>query len=201
MIIAIDPGVTHCGITVQREVSEGIVEILYRENVRGARTLKTERLKLIETQQGTRTAKIMRITDVIMGLIEHFGEPEYIVFEAPFYARRSPNAYGSLLEVIDSVKYVVGIPLSIPIALFEPSVIKKCFAKHGGTKKLGMQEALLERIEEGTVILGETVTLAGISEHEIDSAGIGYTLYNYKRVPTAVEKKNTVKKKKSKKKK
>lgn len=199
MIIAIDPGVTHCGISIMEKLECGTVKLLHRENVRGARTLKTERLKVIETQQGKRTAKIMRITDTISGLMETFGEPEYIVFEAPFYSRFSPNAFASLLEVLDSVRYVLAIPMEIPIALFEPSVIKKCFAEHGGAKKDGMLEALHKRLEDKTLLLDTDVDLTDISEHEVDSTGIGYTFFNYEKVPTASVKKNTKKAKKGKK--
>ena len=102
MILSIDPGINNCGLSVldldtQFEVKENVL-------VKNARKF-TDEEKVVETRFGNRTVKVMAIINKIKEILVKYPSIDSLIIEAPFYNALTPMAYGSLLEVIFSIKY------------------------------------------------------------------------------------------------
>ncbi|NTW91117.1 MAG: hypothetical protein HGA35_04215 [Erysipelotrichaceae bacterium] len=84
-------------------------------------------------------------------------------------------AYGSLLEVIFSIKYTIIIPNELVMKLVEPLLVKKLFAKQHMASKEVIKQFLFKKRDDGEIKI--TKEIETLSEHEIDSIAIGYVHY------------------------
>lgn len=175
MFISIDPGINFCSVVVIEPGKEFLVkESILVKNVRKF----TEEEKEQEKQYGSRTVKVMAIIKTLEEQVDKYN-PDFIVIEAPFYNSLTPSAYGSLLEVIFAVKYLVTLKRDLKIHLMEPRLVKKFFTENGNAAKQMMKEYLTKKLNNKDIILESHIEEETLSEHEIDGIAIGYTYWTY----------------------
>ena len=167
-MLSLDPGIAFTGISIN-DTSEGfrVVETYIVKNNRAF----TPEEKVIEKSQGPRAVKLLAIINKFKSLLERFNI-EMIVIEAPFYNALTPQAYGSLLEVVFGLKYSVLVPMDLKYRLIEPTLVKKLFTSHGMAKKELMKQFLISKIATGEIKMDKSIE--SLTEHEIDSIAIGY---------------------------
>ena len=167
-MLSLDPGIAFTGISIN-DTSEGF-RVVETHIVKNNRTFTPEE-KVIEKSQGPRAVKLLAIINKFKSLLEDFNI-EMIVIEAPFYNALTPQAYGSLLEVVFGLKYSVLVPMDLKYRLIEPTLVKKLFTSHGMAKKEMMKQFLISKIATGEIKMDKPVE--SLTEHEIDSIAIGY---------------------------
>lgn len=166
--LSLDPGIAFTGISIN-DTSEGF-RVVETHIVKNNRAFTPEE-KVIEKSQGPRAVKLLAIINKFKSLLERFNI-EMIVIEAPFYNALTPQAYGSLLEVVFGLKYSVLVPMDLKYRLIEPTLVKKLFTSHGMAKKEMMKQFLISKIATGEIKMDKPVE--SLTEHEIDSIAIGY---------------------------
>ena len=166
--LSLDPGIAFTGISIN-DTSEGF-RVVETHIVKNNRSFTPEE-KVIEKSQGPRAVKLLAIINKFKSLLEDFNI-EMIVIEAPFYNALTPQAYGSLLEVVFGLKYSVLVPMDLKYRLIEPTLVKKLFTSHGMAKKEMMKQFLISKIATGEIKMDKPVE--SLTEHEIDSIAIGY---------------------------
>lgn len=169
-ILSIDPGINYCGLSVLT-LESGVLNIEETKLIKNIRKF-TEDEKTIEKKYDNKTVKVLTILNEVRSIIDKYGIEE-IVIEAPFYNTLTPMAYGSLLEVIFSIKYTIAIPNNYTLKLFEPLLVKKFFTNNSLASKQIIKEFLVNKITSGAIKLNKSVE--ELSEHEIDSIAIGFT--------------------------
>ena len=167
-MLSLDPGIAFTGISIN-DTSEGF-RVVETHIVKNNRTFTPEE-KVIEKSQGPRAVKLLAIINKFKSLLEDFNI-EMIVIEAPFYNALTPQAYGSLLEVVFGLKYSVLVPMDLKYRLIEPTLVKKLFTSHGMAKKEMMKQFLISKIATGEIKMDKPVE--SLTEHEIDSIAVGY---------------------------
>lgn len=167
-MLSLDPGIAFTGISIN-DTSEGF-RVVETHIVKNNRAFTPEE-KVIEKSQGPRAVKLLAIINKFKSLLEDFNI-EMIVIEAPFYNALTPQAYGSLLEVVFGLKYSVLVPMDLKYRLIEPTLVKKLFTSHGMAKKEMMKQFLISKIATGEIKMDKPVE--SLTEHEIDSIAIGY---------------------------
>lgn len=167
-MLSLDPGIAFTGISIN-DTSEGF-RVVETHIVKNNRAFTPEE-KVIEKSQGPRAVKLLAIINKFKSLLESFNI-EMIVIEAPFYNALTPQAYGSLLEVVFGLKYSVLVPMDLKYRLIEPTLVKKLFTSHGMAKKEMMKQFLISKIATGEIKMDKPVE--SLTEHEIDSIAIGY---------------------------
>ena len=172
MILSIDPGINNCGLSVLDLEADFVVSETWL--VKNARKF-TDEEKIVETKFGNRTVKVMAIINKIKELLATYPSIDRLIIEAPFYNALTPMAYGSLLEVIFSIKYLIIVPMNLDMKLIEPLLVKKLFSGQHMAKKEVMKQFLIKKRDEGEIkFIGN---IDELSEHEIDSIAIGYVHY------------------------
>lgn len=169
-LISIDPGVNFCGISVI-DTSKDTFKVLETLLVNNNRKLPPE-YRNLETTLDSRTAKIVRICDIVRKYLEKYGA-EKVVIESPFYNALTPPAFSSLLEVINTVKYLAVYPKRVSVTMVDPKTVKMMFTTKGNANKELMRETLADKISKKEVLMD--IDLEGISEHEVDAIAIAYT--------------------------
>ena len=169
MLLAIDPGINTTGLAVL-DIAQKVV-VKETVLVKNARKFTPEE-KLIEEAHGTRVVKVLAITNKIEELLDKYKEIDTIVAEAPFYNSLTPMAYGSLLEVISAIRYMVAYQKSLPFKLIEPLVIKRLFTSKAMASKELIKHFLHEKKKDGSIIID--IDIDTLSEHEIDAVAIGF---------------------------
>ena len=167
-VLSLDPGIAFTGISIN-DTSEGF-RVVETHIVKNNRAFTPEE-KVIEKSQGPRAVKLLAIINKFKSLLERFNI-EMTVIEAPFYNALTPQAYGSLLEVVFGLKYSVLVPMDLKYRLIEPTLVKKLFTSHGMAKKEMMKQFLISKIATGEIKMDKPVE--SLTEHEIDSIAIGY---------------------------
>lgn len=174
-IIAIDPGITNCGVTVQE--LRDTLHILRINNVAGHLKLR-DRLALIGQQLGERSGKVIRICGAVEEYLKEFPEIKDIVIEAPFFNRFRPNAFASLLEILHALKYTVIMERDVNLHVVEPKLVKKYFHGSGNAGKDHMEEAFHRRFKAKEITFENEEDLEKMTEHLIDAVAVGWTYKN-----------------------
>lgn len=171
MWLAIDPGVNYCSaIVIDPNESFSVKESNLIKNARAF----TPDEKIVEAKYGARTVKVQAIYRKIEELVLKWNVSTVII-EAPFYNSLTPNAFGSLIEVIMAIKHCVITKLNIDVFLVEPTLVKRMFTSKGNANKAEMRQFLIYKQEKGEIDLPFEVEK--MSEHEVDGVAIGYTHY------------------------
>lgn len=166
--ISLDPGINFTGMSVIDPVNG--FTVIETHLVKNNRAFTPDE-KIVERSQGPRAVKLLAIINRFKSLLNRF-DIGMIVIEAPFYNALTPQAYGSLLEVIFGLKYSVLVPMDLQYRLIEPTLVKKMFALHGMAKKEVMRQFLVAKIAAKEIKMDKPVD--ELTEHEIDSVAIGY---------------------------
>lgn len=178
MILSIDPGINFCGLSViDIATNFTVVESVLVKNTRRF----TDEEKLVEAEFGNRVVKIQAIIRTILGLLEKY-KFDTIVIEAPFYNALTPVAFGSLLEVIGAIRYLVVVVYHLKFKLIEPLLAKKLFTSKSLASKELIKQFLISRKEDGSIIIEQDIET--LSEHEIDSIAIGFSYDLMQKDPT-----------------
>ena len=170
-LLAIDPGVNNCGLAV--------FDIDYKTNKImsvDANTVISAKLNdttsLYEDLYSERTIKLYKLMNRISEVVDNVN-PAIVVCESPFYNRLRPMAYGSLLEVLNSIhSVVINYNNNIPFFTVEPLLVKKTVGAGMQTGKLDVKESI-GRIE--TIMSNLIPDLDGLDEHSVDAMAVGYT--------------------------
>ena len=178
MILSIDPGVTACGVSVS-ELKDDKLNVLDTINVSGTLKLIGDFFHAGE-RYGKRTGKVHRIIGTVNDLLDKYPEITMIALEAPFYNRRAPQAFASLLEVVYGIKYMVAIKRRIDLRVMSPMTVKKVWTGKGNSNKDAMYDELKSRLTLNLVTLPTGKTLETLTEHEIDSMAVGFTYQKLK---------------------
>lgn len=176
VFISLDPGVNYAGFSVNK-VTDKKFEVIESILVNNNRAFKADE-KELEKIHGGRAVKIMKIVAQLEELLDKYGVDKLIV-EAPFYSSLTPVAYGSLLEVIFAIKYLVITKREINMVLVEPTLIKKLFTGKGNASKVMMKDFLVAKFKNGDIVT--KVPVEELSEHEIDGVAVGYTHWIHNR--------------------
>jgi Holliday junction resolvasome RuvABC endonuclease subunit len=173
MIIAIDPGLNFCGISVLDYNEKFCIyrTILIDNN----RKLTQEEKELCE-KYDSRVIKVQEIVRTIITLIEEY-QPNNIVIEGPFYSGLRPQAYSALLEIITAIKYLIAVPNGLPISIIEPLLVKKLFSQFHMSTKEDMKTSLQKKTQNGEIFVNQGVNIEQLSEHEIDSIAVGFSFF------------------------
>lgn len=169
--LSIDPGLNNTGIAVV-DISSGF-KIIETVNVKNARKF-TDAEKIIDVKYGSRAVKVMSIIERIDSLLQQY-KPTCLVSEAPFYSALTPAAYGSLVEIVVSIKYNVAMKHDIDFFTVEPLLVKKYFTNKGMAAKELMKQFLKLRQADGTIHI--TTDVDTMTEHEIDAVAVGFSHY------------------------
>ena len=171
MILSIDPGINFCGLSVL-DISSNftVVDSVLVKNTRRF----TDEEKLVEAEYGNRVVKIQAIVRTVLELLAKYNF-DTIVIEAPFYNALTPVAFGSLLEVIGAIRYLIVIPNHLRFKLIEPLLAKKLFTSRSLASKELIKQFLISKKEDGSITI--SIDIEALSEHEIDSIAIGFS-YN-----------------------
>lgn len=172
MLLGIDPGVNNCGVAViDTSTAFRVLDTLNIKNVRKF----TDDEKVLEKDFGTRPVKVLSIVREIEKTLVKFPEIKTAAIEAPFYHHLTPQAYGSLLEVVSAIRYNILIPQRIFYEMLPPMSVKKLFTDKGAAKKELMKRFLLQKKEDGSILIDLDIEM--LTEHEIDAIAIAYTYY------------------------
>ena len=174
--ISVDPGINYCSVVVVKINDK--FKVLETHLVNNNRAFKAPE-KELELIHGTRTVKIMNIIEKIREMIDKYGINRLII-EAPFYSSLTPMAYGSLLEVIFGIKYLLVMPEGLTMSLIEPTAVKRLFANKGNASKGMMKEFLISRVASKEILLDTPIE--ELSEHEIDGIAVGFTHWLNKKI-------------------
>lgn len=167
-ILGIDPGCSHVGTSIIELYPDESFNINYVETIHTDKLLY--KYKDVEFVHGTRAAKIHAAVEQISKLITMY-DISYVVSEAPFYNPRTPNAYGSLVEVVSSFRTAISDRFySIRFETIPPSNIKNAIGVGGGSKdKTEMKRALLNL----NLLYDTYLDPSGFDEHSVDSIAVG----------------------------
>lgn len=171
MFLSIDPGINNCGLAVIDTKNNFVVKDTYL--IKNARKF-TDEEKVIEAKFGNRTVKVLYILNKINELLSNY-KIDTVIIEAPFYNALTPSAYGSLLEIIFSIKYKIIIENDLGFKLIEPLLMKKLFTNHSQASKEAVKQFLIRKKENKDIYIDKNID--ELSEHEIDSVAIGYVYY------------------------
>jgi Holliday junction resolvasome RuvABC endonuclease subunit len=171
MIIAIDPGLNFCGISIL-DFNEKFC--IHRTILINNNRKLTQEEKEISEKYDTRVIKVQEIVRTIISLIEQYN-PDSIAIEGPFYSGLRPQAYSALLEIITAVKYLVAVPNGLPIHIIEPLLVKKTFSHFHMSTKDDMKAALKKKMQNDEIFVAQGIDIEQLSEHEIDSIAVGFS--------------------------
>lgn len=174
MIIAIDPGITHCGLSVLTKHNDEVI-VEETQNVKGNIKLRGP-FEPIGEKYGLRAGRVLRIAHVLDEMLDKYPDVDEIAVEAPFYNRARPVAFASLLEVVYALKHLVAIPRNKKFELLAPMLVKKYWYGKGNAKKEHMEEAFHKRIKDGNLKFNYELE-EELTEHEIDSIAVGRTYF------------------------
>lgn len=175
-MISVDPGLGRCGVAIY-DMYDGC-----RIDSINAYTLINEHLNQItgmdEERSSDRTLRLRRLHNAFIDIFER-EQPAIVAFEAPFYNRFRPMAYGSLTETCDTIKYAAYEVLPNSIVTFvEPMLVKKAVGASKGKGKDVVREGI-SRIPE--IMLKLKSNYDRLDEHSVDAIGVGYATIKYRR--------------------
>lgn len=170
-LLAIDPGVNNCGLAVFN-IDYQTNQIMTVDAHTAISAKLNDTTSLYEELYSERTVKLHKLTEYLNQVMVDVN-PAIVVCESPFYNRLRPMAYGSLLEVLNSVySTIISHNNNIPFFTVEPLLVKKTVGAGMQTGKLDVKQAI-SRIEPIMSVL--LPNLESLDEHSVDAMAVGYT--------------------------
>lgn len=174
MIIASDPGVRFCGMSVLSKTDTGF-KVHKTLTINNTRKPKGEALNFFRLF-GKRKAQISFISEGFISLFDEFkDEITAHATEDPFIHWKRPTGVIPIAEISAVLAYICSNNYEVNTTGFSAKTIKAHFAGVGDAGKDNMYTALRGRIESGNIILADGIKEEDLSEHEIDSIAIGVT--------------------------
>lgn len=173
IIIGIDPGSTHLGvsaITVNVDTMKIISSIAW--------TIDGEKLmpkhSRAEEIHGTRYVRIKALGKELERIFFKL-KPLFVASESPFYNQRRPQAYGVLTEVICAIRNaLINYLRDIKLKLIDPPTIKISVGAKGNADKDTMKRAVLLKTE---LNYNGAIPIIDLDEHSIDALAVAYCYY------------------------
>jgi Holliday junction resolvasome RuvABC endonuclease subunit len=165
-LVGIDPGTTSLGCAVLRfnVLTMQITGIT-------AQTFIADKLPSnphIAHYYGNRTSRIKTLYEQLRYMYQ-LVEPVQVWSEAPFINTRMPEAYGALVEVVDTVRRsVMDHSLTLGFYVIPPSNVKKGIGAKGGADKDHVRQAMMAHPEISPYLL------AAYDEHSADAIAVAY---------------------------
>lgn len=168
-VIAIDPGLSQCGIAVFSMVEDQLASIhpftIVNSQIRYESDLPIE-------YHTERNQRINLLCQTFRQVLQQYN-PILIVCESPFFNPTRPTAFGSLTETLAVLRYETFLYNSIiPFITFSPQEVKQTFKQSGKIGKLVMKDALQARTDIVTKLITPVELL---DEHSIDAIAVGCT--------------------------
>jgi len=170
-ILAIDPGTTTIGVSIFK-INVITLEIVDIETILVDTSVRLNSYELTTDL----LLRLERLYNRVIELIEYYN-PYIVSLENGFINRLRPAAYGPLSQSIMAIELaVLNTNKFIKIFKFAPKTIKKVTTSAGTAGKNDML-AGLKTIPEINRLIDPDL----ISEHEVDSVGVNYTMLQYLR--------------------
>lgn len=168
-IIGIDPGVNNFGISIYNMNNNEIIDI-------NAFTLINAKIKdlsgLNEETNSDRIIKIRKIQEHFKNIL-YTVNPILVVCESPFYNPSMPNAYASLVQIIEAIQLTcIEFNNNIIFTLIEPLLMKKTI---GAGMMTGKIDVKLSVTNTKNIMEKLLVDINILDEHSIDAIAITYS--------------------------
>lgn len=170
-IIGIDPSVNNFGISIYS------IDYLSRKiNSIEAFTLKNQRLydnsTLDEDLYSDRNIKIYKLKNHFINILANIN-PSLVICESPFYNPSMPNAYASLVQIIQTIQFAcLEYNNNIYFSTIEPLLVKKTIGAGMTTGKIDVKDSVLRNELIMSKIINNVIEL---DEHSIDAIAIAYS--------------------------
>ena len=174
VVVGIDPGVEHLGLSVLHlDVYTHEVSLVTSITLHGEQLLRN-RPDLVDSLKA-RYGKLHLYGEIVNSIFHDYNV-HAVAIEQPFLGR-FPTAYASLLECCMQVRHeLFKYNPTILLDCIDPPTIKINVGTAGGSNdKNDMTESIKDRIAHGDIINDYGVDIDSLDEHAIDSIAIGYT--------------------------
>ncbi len=167
--VAIDPGTSTIGVSIFT-INAIDLSIMNIETVLVDTTIRFQEVDLIQDL----LIRLNRLHERIKEII-YYHNPIIVSIEAGFINKRRPAAYGPLSQSIMAIELAVSyVNPNIRIFKFAPKLIKKIATDGGAANK----DDVLAGVSNIPEIINN-INPYLLSEHEVDSIAINYTLLDY----------------------
>ena len=168
-ILAIDPGTTNIGVSIFEinalDLSINKIETILIDLNIGLNEIELQDLLL---------TRLNKLHNRIKELVEYY-RPNMVAIENSFYFKMRPGAYGPLSQSIMAIELAIqSVNPNIRIFKFAPKLIKKLSTDGGAANK----DDVLSGISNISEIVNK-INPYLLSEHEVDSLAINYTLLDF----------------------
>lgn len=170
-LLAIDPGLNNTGLAIF-EIDYYNRKIISIQ----ANTIITDKVinktGLTDEEFPDRLIKLMKLKQSLRFALMN-SNPCIVACEAPFFNRFRPNAYGALVEVMNTIQMtILDHNHGILFYKVEPLLVKKCVGAGSMKGKLDVK-ACVSNIPEITNVLLSDIN--SLDEHSIDAIAVGYS--------------------------
>lgn len=167
--VAIDPGTSTIGVSIFT-INAIDLSIMKIETVLVDTTIRFQEVDLVQDL----LIRLNRLHERIKEII-YYHQPVIVSIENNFYFKLRPAAYGPLSQSIMAIELaILSVNPNIRIFKFAPKLIKKIATDGGAANK----DDVLAGISNIPEIINN-INPYLLSEHEVDSIAINYTLLDY----------------------
>lgn len=168
-IMAFDPGTTTIGVSIYR-INAHDLSIMDIETTLIDLNIGFIEIDLVDNLLNRLYRLNLRVKELI-----HYYQPKLVGIEASFYFKMRPMAYGPLSQSIMAIELAIQyVNPNIRIFKFPPKTIKKIATDVGSADKDDVLSGIAN-IQE----IANKINPYLLSEHEVDSLAINYTLLDY----------------------
>lgn len=166
-ILAIDPGLHKCGVSIINLDVHGTPTILYADTIFTKVGLKKQN-HLIELH-GERQVRLMFLAEKIRMLLSTY-TPDITASEIPFWNPKRPGAFQSLVEVVTTVSNTIfSYDCTIPFERVSAAVIKERLGVSGSS---GDKALVKEAIQKLGIVYKDN-SIEPLGPDAIDSIAVG----------------------------
>ena len=143
-------------------------------------TVNCHKVKLNNTLMENQTERLAKLTKLKEMLTYEFSihKPSAVCIESPFYSSRTPSAFGSIKEIIATVRSAIdNYDDAISLLTVDPPSVKKAVNAKGNHDKDHVREKVMEYYKDIENL--STQSLDCLDEHSIDSLAVCKALYDY----------------------
>jgi len=166
-----DPGLTMTGWSVtELDLESGVLQVIRLGNIQPAAVAsRADRREDVE-KFSKRVISLVVLRAAIIQLLDEF-KPDYIVMEDIFFNPSRPQAHAALCMWQCTAKLTVYDHYGKTITAIAPKAAKLAISGRGDSKKLNVQQAILENPK---ITFKSDKLIPMLNEHCADSVAIGY---------------------------